>query len=221
MRPDPIRLYESLSTLRHVRRYSRQPLVYPQNVAEHSFYVAVLARAFARQIQQRETAARLPIDPIDREAVVEAALLHDAAEAFTSDLPHDVKRASVEIHEAWVRLEQHAEDRLEQYTGDELPWPLRKPKSLEARIVKIADRVELLLYVRSENRHGNHALDLPAVRIWEYLTSQEMALAMRNEASWYADLIDRLEGVVCPQAREHLHLDHSHWGFLGEGGDKP
>ena len=220
MTPDPVRLYSALASLRHVRRFARQPVNQPQSVADHCYYTAMLAACFAQQI------AHYPFSNIQYGVVVEAALWHDAAESFTSDLPHDVKRWSNELHEMFDRLEKVTLSRLSVFTGVTLPWPLRQPESLEARVVKIADCAELLFYVRSERALGNSALDVAFDRISEYLMSAEQAWRMRDVSGWYADVLDSfmLHVYLLPEGQTKLGpTDSTSWGLtedIKEGGDK-
>lgn len=73
----------------NVRRLALTPrwavagLTKPQNVAEHSYYVAVYCMELAR-IEK--------LDDWDARALVELALLHDFPEYLTSDIPGPVKR---------------------------------------------------------------------------------------------------------------------------------
>jgi 5'-deoxynucleotidase YfbR-like HD superfamily hydrolase len=199
MTPDIVRLYQTLSRLRFVQRFQRQPLAKPQNVAEHSYYVSLLAGTFALQLQERGV-------PVDRAACIELGLWHDAAEAITSDLPHDFKRFDAELHKLWEQVEDRVMHGLARLAGI---CPACSPDGLEAFIVKVADWVELLLYVRSEKLMGNLALDVPAERIWKLLDSEPMALKLAKIVStsglasheravlkWYGDLLGFLKKRV-------------------------
>src|SRR5262245_12933396 len=97
----PFRTYAVLDNLRHVYRWSRSPVLFPQSVMVHSYQVAVLAGAFARELLEGGI-------PIDRAACIEGGLWHDATEAITSDLPADVKWVAGKA--AMDRLDEMDED---------------------------------------------------------------------------------------------------------------
>src|ERR1044072_5271666 len=78
---NPFRLYRELTALRHIRRFQRHACVAPISVAEHSFYVGLLAAQFART---------LGAPSVNVLQCLEGGLWHDAAEAITGDVPHPV-----------------------------------------------------------------------------------------------------------------------------------
>jgi len=71
---------EGMMRLSIVPRWTIVPMNRHQSVAEHSFRVAVIALEIAEAEELEEVAA-----------IVKLALIHDAAECFTSDLPTPVK----------------------------------------------------------------------------------------------------------------------------------
>jgi 5'-deoxynucleotidase len=74
-----------LYRLRFIRRWSLMRNTEPENVAEHTFYVALLTHALctiARDLFGKE---------VDVERAVSLALFHDVAEVMTGDIPAPVK----------------------------------------------------------------------------------------------------------------------------------
>jgi len=184
----PFEFYRALSALRHVIRFQRFPIMWPQSVAEHSFYVGVLAGMFAERLRSLGHS-------VD-ERVVLWALWHDAAEAITGDTPHDIKR---KLGEAFDVLEIEAEERLARLSRVYEAFPAPMPDSLEATLIKCADWVELLLYTATERRAGNYQLEIADQRIW---TQMDTRLRERMEAlgvgAWYAELCQILRAETTP-----------------------
>lgn len=131
----------ALRFIRRVQRLEALPrtgwlvsgVVAPESVAAHSYEVALIAMWIADEVGEA-----------DVERVLRIALLHDVGEALTTDIPTPVKRLiGVEVvHDAerraaatvlegrpsWVQHVEEYEARL----------------SLEARIVKAADVIQML-----------------------------------------------------------------------------
>ena len=200
---DPVKLYRVLTGLRHVKRFQRDGCVRPISVAEHSYNAALLAGCYAHQLATRDV-------PVDRAMVLEAALWHDAAEAITGDIPHDFKRAAGRVlYESW----DHAEHTMLRRIGalnSGLPAVLTAPDAhpVEALVVKLADWVELVLYVAEEQRLGNRTLNIASRRIWTLLNDR-----LRTKAStllpgfagsrlhdWYHDTLRLLAAQAPPPA---------------------
>ena len=95
-----------LSRMRYIGRWSLMRNALPENIQEHSHMVAVLAHGLA--LVQREILG-LPADP-DRCA--SAAMLHDASEILTGDLPTPIKYYDPNIRDAYKKVEDVAADQL-------------------------------------------------------------------------------------------------------------
>lgn len=175
------KLYQMLAPLRHVHRFQRFPVHWPQSVAEHSYYTALLAHLFAHQVQHQTGVA------VDLTAVVCSALWHDAAEARTGDIPHDVKRSSPELHGLLDHLDATLQVEVERVGG---LYPHPRADSLEALLVKLADWTDLLLYSDTERQGGNAALAITEQRIWVLLRTmlrEKMRVHGERVLQWYDD----------------------------------
>ncbi len=111
-------------------------VVDPESIAEHTYGVCVVATVLVDDLRARGLT-------VDGERVLRMALLHDAAEAFTGDIPMPAKTEKLD-----VALEE-AEALL---LSKVLPAPqlalwkeAEEGKTLEARIVKAADKVQMLI----------------------------------------------------------------------------
>ena len=106
-----------LSRLRLIHRWSLMRNTVPENDAEHSLQVAMIAHAIA--IIARDRYGK----DVDPEHVLSLAVYHDATEVMTGDLPTPVKYHSDELRGAYHRLEELSADRLLAL----LPEDLRAP----------------------------------------------------------------------------------------------
>src|SRR3990167_1482300 len=70
--------FHQLDKLRDVPRFSTYPL-YKENVAEHSYYVALITMVIARQLKAQGV-------DIDTGKALSFALMHDAEESITGDV---------------------------------------------------------------------------------------------------------------------------------------
>ncbi len=153
-KPDSSPFYAHLGRLRYIKRWGLMRNAVEEDVAQHSWEVAVLAHALAvisRDVFQQS---------VDPNAVAARALFHDATEAITGDLPTPVKYSPAMRH-ATANLEGEVcremvsllPVALQPAIGEMMDhdqWPER-----EAALVKAADRLSAWLKCRAELRYGN------------------------------------------------------------------
>jgi putative hydrolase of HD superfamily len=142
-----------------------------ESVASHSYGVAVAAMLLADQLIERGV-------EIDMERVLRVALLHDWAEARVGDMPRTASRyfgsdARKRAERAAFRdivgeLEGHGLD--EKYRA--LHDDYEERGSLEARLVKAADVIDLLVQVLAFERAGVRGLD----EFWDSVEEVEFRL---------------------------------------------
>ena len=147
-----------------------------ESVADHSFGVAFTAMLLS------DLAQRQGLEP-NVEKILRMALLHDLTEARTGDLPNTVKRYFDKgtLHAADERAADEMLSALgaigEEYL---LLWQeYEQRESLEARIVKAADKLDLLLQAREYEKGGaqnlhefwqNSELDFSSLQIDELIS---------------------------------------------------
>lgn len=127
-----------IRALRNVRRFNFEHCNRYQSVAEHSYFVAVLAM---------ELAVRAMMPPPKVASVIEAALMHDVTEAVTGDIPYLVRRSMDRV--ALAEIEHRAANELKvdaSYPLDVI-W-----------VVDYADALELAMYLKEERESGNRSL---------------------------------------------------------------
>nr|ALS89037.1 HD domain protein [uncultured bacterium]ALS91607.1 HD domain protein [uncultured bacterium] len=140
-----------------------------ESVAAHSFGVAVTAMMLADEVRARGTA-------VDAERVLRMALLHDWAETRVGDMP---KTAAIYFgSEARRQAETAAFADLVQGVGSaesaykSLHADYETRDSLEARLVKAADIIDLLVQALAMERAGSRGLD----EFWEILEKADFHL---------------------------------------------
>ncbi len=121
-----------------------------ESIADHSFGVALVAMLLT-------DALRAEGHGVDGERVLRMALVHDAPEARTGDVPMPVKTAEAE----------RALDRVDERLARELlpaellaDWAeAEAAESLEARIVKAADKLQMMIKAHAYGRQQRGQLD--------------------------------------------------------------
>lgn len=146
--------------LRRMKTIDRWGLMHSarrENLAEHTLETALIAHALAAI---RQDVLR---GEIDTEAVLVAALYHDASEILTGDLPTPVKYFSEGIRTAYREVERSAEHRLQSMIPAEI-----RPRYAGAfapgddvkLLVKAADKISALMKCIEEEQLGNREFTL-------------------------------------------------------------
>ncbi len=116
----------------------------PETVAAHSFGVAVLTLLLGRELQRQGK-------PVNLERALVMALIHEAGEARIGDLHLEARR--------WIgpAVDQGERAAAQEVLKDpelvDLYREFEAGESLEARLVRAADKLELLVEARERARH--------------------------------------------------------------------
>ena len=148
-----------LSRMKYIERWSLMRSSRPENLAEHSLEVALIAHVLCVIGNARHGRA------LDAERAALVALYHDASEIVTGDLPTPVKYHDGAIRDAYKAVERNAEERLLDTLPDDLRpaledvlWPAAGADESELylrRLVKAADKISALIKCVEEARSGN------------------------------------------------------------------
>ncbi len=184
-----------VSRLRYIRRWGLMRSVMPENDAEHSLQVAMIAHALA--IMGRDNYGR----QVDPEHVLALGVYHDVSEVITGDMPTPVKYQTDELRKSYKDVERMANERLLSMLPDGMrpayvPY-LSAPEDYDRQLLKAADSISAYLKCLEEKRAGNREFDaagesikaglsqieLPEVQdfIREFIPSFELSLDELNQ----------------------------------------
>jgi 5'-deoxynucleotidase len=168
----PYAFFAYLSRLKLIRRWSLMRNTQPENDAEHSLQVAMIAHAIAvigRDRYHRDT---------NPEHVLTLAVYHDATEVMTGDLPTPVKYHNDELRNAYHRLEDVSADRLLDLLPKDMQPAfspcLRQENGYDRDVVKAADRISAYIKCLEEKRAGNREFDYAAENVRKSLDAVEL-----------------------------------------------
>ena len=155
--------FACLSRLKLISRWSLMRNTQPENDAEHSLQVAMIAHAIA--VIGRDRYGRT----VDPEHVLSLAVYHDATEVMTGDLPTPVKYHNDELRGAYHQLEDLSADRLLTLLPEDMkpaftPY-MKQEAGYEHTLVKAADRISACIKCMEEQRAGNREFDYAAENI--------------------------------------------------------
>ena len=142
-----------LSRMRFINRWALMRNSYTENIQEHSHQVAVLAHALAVIRNEYFDGC------VDARSVAAAALLHDAPEILTGDMPTPIKYYNPAIRDAYKQVEQVACDKLLGMLPEKLRptyEELLTPADEEVeQLVKAADKLSAWIKCIEELKAGN------------------------------------------------------------------
>ena len=146
-----IHFYAYMSRMKLIRRWGLRRNTCPENDAEHSLQVAMIAHCLAVIHNTRYGGH------VDVGRVVILGVYHEAAEVVTGDLAAPIKYFNPGIKTAFKQIERMASEQLMGYLPEDLKpeyAPLLFPRedSLEWRLVKAADKISA--YVKCEEEAG-------------------------------------------------------------------
>ena len=165
--------YAYLSRMRHIKRWGLMRNNIEENVAEHTFSVALIAQAvciirntyFGGNIGEKEGLA--------------AALYHEAGEVITGDLPTPIKYFDGNITQSYKKIERHAEDTLVSMLPEEMqpsiaPYVRQEVNADVKILVKAADRLSAYIKCLEELRTGNREFEKACTRTKEAVEGMDL-----------------------------------------------
>ncbi len=189
--------FAMLSRMKYINRWGLMRNTQVENIQEHSHMVAVLSHALAVIGNEKFGRSR------DPQRAAALALLHDAPEIITGDMPTPVKYHSEDIRKAYAEVENLAAERLVSLLPEELrPYyrelmTMSAPGDEELRpLIKAADRISAAIKCIEERLSGNQDfreaerstlkllrdMDLPEAKYFmeEFLPSYGLTLDEQN-----------------------------------------
>ena len=174
-----------LSRLKYIERWALMRSSAPENLAEHSLEVAMIAHALCTLGNVRHGRS------LNAERAALVAMYHDASEVITGDMPTPVKYFNPEIRGAYAEVEEAAEERL----LSALPNDLRPVyedafghgDDYESRLVKAADKISALIKCIDERHAGNEEFATAEQSTRETLDA--MAADMPEVADFMAEFL--------------------------------
>lgn len=164
-----------LYRLRSIQRWSLMRSTSNENVAEHSFHVALLAHLLC------EIGNKIYGMQLRSERAATIALFHDATEVFTGDIPTPVKHHNPKLLSNFREMEAIAAERLISMVPPELVpvyEPLLHPVSTTdeelRKYVKAADSLDAYLKCAWELASGNREFAAAKVQLQHKLESLHM-----------------------------------------------
>ena len=146
------KFFAFLYRMKHIERWALMRNTKKENIAEHSYYVAVLAHALG--VIRRDVFG-VPCEP---EQFALSALYHDISEIMTGDMPTPIKYFNPAIRDAYHQIERVSNEKLLSHLPDTMrpEWERVIEGDAEVRdIVHAADKLSAYLKCVEEVFAGN------------------------------------------------------------------
>jgi len=154
-----------VSRMTHVTRYSSFAVNRKENVAEHSWWVALISMLIGEELTGHG-------HQVNMTRLLSRALVHDLDECVSGDIIRSFKYSSDEVHEAISEASVVNMRRITSQMKEVGPavyhdWAHSKDDDLEGRIIAFADMAVVAFYCRAEDRSGNRAIRPVLKRMYE------------------------------------------------------
>ena len=182
------RLYMNIRktrSLRHIRRFNFHHCNQYESVAEHSFYVAMIAYELAKDLDYNTK-------QIYRTASY--ALHHDIEESVTGDIPFLIKRKMANISV----IEYEA---LQELGYDPAIFAKMRTKDKVMDVVNFADAYELKIYLEEERKSGNKGLFTIEQETWGRLL--KMDIGNDDVKKIWLKKLDTIKPLDLPEFMSH------------------
>lgn len=178
-----------LSRLKYIDRWALMRNARPENLAEHSLEVALIAHALVTLGNVRHNRN------LDANAAAVLGLFHDASETLTGDMPTPVKYANGQIRDAYKDVESSAAEQLLATLPEDLRSsyaPLLNPQHTEdnqylLRLVKAADKLSALIKCLEEAQAGN--AEFRTAKVSTRQAVEQMASELPEVADFLEDFL--------------------------------
>lgn len=160
----------NLRRLRNVKRCNNFTTLIGEDVVQHSYFTTLLAVLIAKDYNLVAAEHNKPLHHYDDSAwgvfavaeVMEKGFFHDIEESYFSDIPHNIKHDSEELH---AKIEEAVHRKFSEAVGDtKISNYLSecnanaKDGSFEGDLIDTADMLELAVYCAEEVDCGNSSM---------------------------------------------------------------
>ena len=195
--------YAMLDRMQYINRWGLMRNNRTENIKEHSMDVAMISHALATIRNCICPEGRPKVDPL---YAMGLAMLHDASEIITGDLPTPIKYHNPQITEAYKQIEGQATDTLlsllpeamrDEYMGLFCPDRTDPMKDGAYNIVKAADRICAYIKCISEENSGNREFYSAKMGIRDSIDRihlPEVAYFMEHFMPAYGMTLDQIRG---------------------------
>lgn len=188
-----------LSRLKFIRRWGLMRSTQPENDAEHSLQVAMIAHGLAVIARDRYG------KDVNPEHVLALAVYHDATEVITGDLPTPVKYHSPELRTSYKQLETLASQRLTAMLPETMqpafaPY-LTDGEDYAHQLVKAADRISAYTKCMEEQRAGNHEFDAAGENVLRAIQQIDLPEVRDFMAEFVPSFALTLDELNAPEAQ--------------------
>ena len=150
----------SITRVSSIKRYNTRKFISPQSVLEHLAGVTLISMVISDYFNQQGIKN-------NAERVLRMAITHDLDEVVSGDIPHDVKykygKESEKLRKALSFITDRTIKSMYEQLGDKklidsyisLYMEEKEKQTLEAKIVKLADFIDVMIYSTTELSLGN------------------------------------------------------------------
>lgn len=176
-----VQIFMNSRRMRHIKRCNNFPCLMPEDVAQHSYFVALLSKVFAEEYNDYCSILEKDMYKADIGGVLSKAICHDWDEAFTSDIPYVVKHMNPEVHQSLGKgLKERIDSVMKGCSRSILNlynYCMMCKDGTAGAIVGICDMLELAIYCYEECTMNNIALEPILKNCIYYLDNMSDALA--------------------------------------------
>ena len=199
-----LKIFMNLRRLKDIKRCNNFPVVNQEDVAQHSFYVTLLAMFIANEYNAWAFENNMKYHPLDADntykvarvnVIIEQALAHDLEESFTSDIPWNIKHMK-EVHTVLTEaINQRIDSIFENSKNMKLYRNMNKfcKHGFEGRFVELADMLELAIYCWEEKAKGNYFLQPMLDKCINLLQSMDEYGTMLKASSLFKSLMELIK----------------------------
>ena len=164
-------------SLAHIMRFSAHPQHFKESVAEHSFFTTYITAILCKLLKEEGI-------EVDAEKAIFMSLVHDSEERFSGDILSPFKNYSPKVNEAirevnFELIQEAFEGLPDSVKNDFIAlWSEEgEGESIEAEIVKKADRLSLLSKCKEEVAAGNE--------FFREIYEDQLKLLNKDEKPWW------------------------------------